>query len=246
MERKVSLVLGSGGARGFAHIGVIRELLKRGYKVKAISGSSMGAAVGGIFASGKLKDFEEWSRKLNKRDAFRLMDFTISSQGIIKGDRILSMLKEMIGEQNIEDLDIPFTAVATDIHKHEEVWLEKGDLFDVIRASSAIPTLITPSKIGDRILVNGGVLNPLPIEPVLRHKKNIIVAVNINAKVSEVKSSINGFHGEEKEDHRGGEDYRQKIIANVRSWLNMKSKPTKKSDETLGYLGLLNASYDLM
>ena len=120
MAKTVSLVLGCGGARGFAHIGAIEELLKRGYKINAISGSSMGAAVGGIYAAGKLPEFKEWAEKLTKMETFRLVDFTFTSQGFIRGEKIFTVLKDIIGEKRIEDFDIPFTAVATDINKQEE------------------------------------------------------------------------------------------------------------------------------
>lgn len=246
MGKSVSLVLGSGGARGFAHVGAIQELEARGYEIKALSGSSMGAAVGGIYSAGKLNELAEWAKNLNRSDTFRLMDFTISSQGIIKGTKILSVLREIVGDRKVEEFDIDYTAVATDLHTHEEVWLQSGGLFDVIRASSAIPTLVTPAKIGDRMLVDGGVLNPLPVEPVLQSKNDLLVVVNINGW-----KKHNGAKHEqtaEKEDELASEAYRQGIIGNVRSWLNM--KPTrvnnKKREDTLGYLGLLNKSFDLM
>lgn len=245
MGKTVSLVLGSGGARGFAHVGAIQELVARGYEIKAVSGSSMGAAVGGIYAAGSLNDFAEWATNLNRSDTFRLMDFTFSSQGFIKGTKILSVLREIVGEKKVEDFDIDYTAVATDLNTHEEVWLQSGELFDVIRASSAIPTLVTPAKIGDRILVDGGVLNPLPVEPVLTTKSDLLVVVNINGWKKEEKP--NHEQKIEKEDKKGSEEYKQGVIGNVKSWLNMgNNRDSKKREDTLGYLGLLSKSFDLM
>lgn len=235
-------MLGSGGARGFAHVGAIEELTARGYKVKAISGSSMGAAVGGIYAANKLPEFAEWAKKLNRGDSFRLMDFTLSNQGFIKGHKIMGVLRDIVGERRIEDFDIAYTAVATDIHSHEEVWLEKGELFDVIRASSAIPTLITPAMINGRMLVDGGVLNPLPIEPILRHDNELMVVVNINGKPQFVEDKI-----PEPKEEITTETYRQIAINNVRKWFKIKPSPRNiKQDDALGYLGILNKSIDLM
>lgn len=244
-KKTVSLVLGSGGARGFSHVGAIQELTDRGYKIKAISGSSMGAAVGGIYAAQKLPEFAEWAGKLNKGDAFRLMDFTISNQGFIKGNKILAVLREIVGERRIEDFEIPYTAVATDLQSHEEVWLERGELLEVIRASSAIPTLITPALINGRLLVDGGVLSPLPIEPVLKHDNELVVAVNINGKPLFNKDK--NAPEKESEEQVNSDTYTQRVVGNVRKWFNLRAtKNSKKQDEALGYLGLLNKSIDLM
>jgi NTE family protein len=240
MAKTVSLVLGCGGARGFAHIGAIEELLKRGYKINAISGSSMGAAVGGIYAAGKLTEFKEWAEKLTKMETFRLVDFTLTSQGFIRGEKIFTVLKEIIGERRIEDFDIPFTAVATDINKQEEVWLNKGELFSVIRASCAIPTLLTPKKLGNRLLIDGGVLNPLPVEPVLRTKSDLLVVVNINASIPSQAKVIR-----QEPITTESDAYMDKMVLTMKKWMNI--KPTvEDNDETLGYFGLLNKSYDLM
>ncbi len=249
MKKTVSLVLGSGGARGFSHIGAIQELTSRGYNIKAVSGSSMGAAVGGIYAAQKLTEFVEWASKLNRRDTFRLMDFTISNQGFIKGTKIISVLREIIGEQRVEDFKIPYTAVATDIHTHEEIWLRKGELLEVIRASSAIPTLITPATIDGRILVDGGVLNPLPIEPVLEYNNELLVVVNINGKPDplERKKLQTQENKQEANEQENSTQYVQSLINNVKAWFNIKSaKNSKRQDEALGYIGLLNKSIDLM
>lgn len=240
MSKTVSLVLGCGGARGFAHIGAIEELLKRGYKINAVSGSSMGAAVGGIYAAGKLPEFKDWSKKLTKMETFRLVDFTFTSQGFIRGEKIFTVLKDIIGVKKIEDFDIPFTAVATDINSQEEVWLEKGDLFNVIRASCAIPTLLTPYKMGKRLLIDGGVLNPLPVEPVLRTKSDLLAVVNINASLPEKRKKVNTTVARAQNDA-----YMDKMVETMKRWLNMKPS-VENNDETLGYFGLLNKSYDLM
>ncbi len=183
-SRSISLVLGSGGARGYAHIGVIEELLKHDYEIKSISGSSMGALIGALYACGKLEVFKEWILGLDLLDVAKLIDFSFTGTGIIQGDKVFHIIEEMIGDVMIEDLPIPFTAVATDLIKQKEVWIQKGKLVDAIRASIAIPTVFTPKKIGERYLIDGGVLNPLPIAPTVSDDTDMTIAVNLSAKVT--------------------------------------------------------------
>jgi len=180
-NKRVSLVLGSGGARGYTHIGVIEELEKNGYIIESISGSSMGALIGGLYACGKLQEYKEWVLGLDMLDIAKLLDFSFLSGGMMQGDKVFRKIQEMVGEVNIEDLPIKYTAVATDLVKQKEVWLQKGDLLDAIRASIAIPTIFTPKKIENRVLVDGGVLNPLPIAPTISDDTDITIAVNLNA-----------------------------------------------------------------
>ena len=182
MQKKtVSLVLGSGGARGLAHIGVIRWLVENNYEIKSISGSSMGALIGGIYATGQLDVYTNWVTKLEKLDVIRLLDFSFGEGGLIKGERIIKVLRELIGQHLIEDLPLSFTAVASDLENQKEVWLNKGPLFDAIRASIAIPTVFTPVEYAGKTLVDGGLLNPIPIAPTLKDKTDITIAVNLSA-----------------------------------------------------------------
>jgi NTE family protein len=181
MGKKVALVLGGGGARGLAHIGVIRELIRHGFEIASVAGTSMGAVVGGMYAAGKLDEYETWMRSLSKFDVFSLMDFTFSTEGIIKAERVLNEIKKFIPDRLIEELPVSFAAVASDILKGEEVVLTKGSLFEAIRASIAIPMLITPVKKNDTIIVDGGILNPVPVNRVFRHDDDILVAVDVSA-----------------------------------------------------------------
>ena len=183
MKQKIALVLGSGGARGSAHIGVIRELIDQGYEITSISGSSMGALVGGVYASGKLDEYEEWLCNLDRMDVFSLVDFTLSTNGIIKADKVLKEIKKFIPDQKIEDLPIPFTAVATDIRNKKEKVFSKGNLWEAIRASISIPLVLTPTKINNLHFVDGGVLNPVPVNQVKRVAGDLLVAVNVNAQI---------------------------------------------------------------
>ncbi|MDR9437671.1 MAG: patatin-like phospholipase family protein [Thiohalophilus sp.] len=182
-ERELSLVLGSGGARGLAQIGVIRWLEKNSdYHIRAIAGSSMGGLIGGIYAAGKLDLYEEWVTQLSKYDVLRLLDFAFSRSGLFSGERVMGKLEDMLGDVNIEELPITFTAVATDIERGREIWLNRGSLFEAIRASIAIPTIFTPVKRDGRLLVDGGLLNPVPVAPTLRDSTAKTVAVSLSGR----------------------------------------------------------------
>jgi NTE family protein len=191
----ISLVLGSGGARGYAHIGVIEELLAQGFDIQSIAGSSMGALVGGVYAAGKLDAYRDWVTPLAKFDVFKLLDLTISGGGFIKGDRIISAMREHVGDVNIEDLPISYTAVAVDLDAHREVWFSKGSLFDAIRASIAIPTVFRPHRYQGRLLVDGGLLNPLPVSPTLRDMTDATIAVDVNGPEEPLDAPISGAVG---------------------------------------------------
>ncbi len=180
-QKTVSLVLGSGGARGYAHIGVIEALLEKGYKIESISGASMGALVGAAFACDALTPFKNSVQALEASDAFGFLDLTLGQAGFLKGERLLQRISEVLPERKIEDLPIRYTAVATDILRQREVWFQKGSLRDAVRASIAIPTVFTPFKYGDTYLLDGGILNPIPISPTLADATDLTVAVNLSA-----------------------------------------------------------------
>ena len=180
MKKRIALVLGSGGARGYAHIGVIEELESRGYEIACIAGCSMGAVVGGIYAAGKLDQYRDWIQSLDYLDVLRLVDVSFRL-GAIRGERVFGQIRNIVGEINIEDLRIPYTAVATDLTHQQEIWFQEGCLHQAMRASAAIPSLFTPVMQGNRMLVDGGLLNPLPIVPVVSSHCDLIVAVNLNS-----------------------------------------------------------------
>jgi len=181
MTKRVALVLSSGGARGVAHIGVIEGLLENGYEISSIAGSSMGAVVGAVYAAGKLNDFKEWVINLDRLDVIRLMDFTFSNQGFVRGERVFNEMSSFMGELNIEDLPIPFAAVATDITNRREVVFKKGNLYQALRASAAIPSVMKPVSLEGKQLVDGGVLNPIPIQHVVRQEGDLLVVSDVNA-----------------------------------------------------------------
>lgn len=179
--KRVALVLGSGGARGYAHIGVIDELEARGYQVVAIAGCSMGALVGGVYAAGQLQGYRDWVCRLDYFDVLRLVDVTWSPMGAMRANKVMGKLERLIGDTRIEDLAIPVTTVATDLTRQREVWFQSGSLLEAIRASIAVPGVITPVHRGEQVLVDGGLLNPLPIIPTVAADADFVLAVNVTA-----------------------------------------------------------------
>lgn len=181
-NKSVSLVLGSGGARGLAHIGVIRVLEEKGYRVRSVAGCSAGALVGGIYAAGRLAEYEDWVRNLTRLDMLNLLDISWVGGGLVKGDKVIKTMRKLVGERLIEDLPISFTAVATELRTGREIWLSEGPLFDAIRSSCSLPIFFTPVKRGEKRLVDGGVVNPVPIAPVFHDQTDITIAVNLGGR----------------------------------------------------------------
>ncbi|MEZ9597687.1 patatin-like phospholipase family protein [Vibrio sp. 10N.286.46.A8] len=190
MEKTISLVLGSGGARGLVHVGIIRWLIEHGYQIKSISGCSIGALIGGVYAAGKLDEFEEWVTSIDQSDMAMMLDFSWQSSGIFKGDKIIDTLRGLIGEISIEDLPIPYTAVAANVADEKEVWLQSGSLFDAIRASISLPLFFTPHVINGEALIDGGVLNPVPIAPTFGDKTDFTLAVNLGGEPEIVQQEV--------------------------------------------------------
>jgi NTE family protein len=174
------MALGSGGARGYAHIGVIEALRARGYDIVGVSGSSMGAVVGGLQAAGRLDEFAEWAKSLTQRTILRLLDPSISAAGVMRAEKILDAVRDIIGPVAIEDLPIPYTAVATDLLAGKSVWFQRGPVDEAIRASIAIPGVIAPHAIGGRLLADGGILDPLPMAPLSAVNADLTIAVSLS------------------------------------------------------------------
>lgn len=176
---RVALVLGSGGARGYAHIGAIEEIESRGHEIVAVAGSSMGALVGGLYAAGAMEAYAEWARTLTSREVLRLLDPKWSAGGAIAAGRIFAEVESLVGERLIEELRLPFTAVATDLRARREVWFQRGPLVSAIRASIAIPGVITPVVMNGRLLADGGLMNPIPIEPTAAAAADLTIAISL-------------------------------------------------------------------
>lgn len=179
-NKDVALVLSSGGPRGWAYIGAIEELESRGYNITSIAGTSIGSLIGGIYAAGKLAEVKEWLFSLDAWKVFSLMDISISMNHLVKGDKVMEALKEIVPDIDIEHLNIPYRAVAADLYTGEEVVFDRGPLFDAVRASISIPSLFRPVKYGFRTLVDGGIVNTMPIDKVVRNDQDILVAFDVN------------------------------------------------------------------
>ncbi|MGC1547839.1 MAG: patatin-like phospholipase family protein [Rhodanobacter sp.] len=235
----VALALGAGGAKGLAHIGAIEELEAHGFEIVAIAGSSIGALIGGIYATGKLDVYRDWVTTLAKFDVLKLVDWTFSGGGLIKGEKIIGTLRELVGDAHIEELPLAFTAVATDIDREREVWLSRGSLFDAIRASIAIPTVFRPHRINGRRLIDGGLLNPVPVTPLIREHADFLIAVSMDGPAEFVAAEV-------ANDESGGTRQR---LGNLLGRLlphGADKPPAESKPHESGALELLGQSMDLM
>ena len=185
--KSVSLVLGSGGARGLAHVGIIRYLEEQNCDIQSIAGCSIGAVIGGIYATGQLDEYVRWATAIDRFDIVSLMDFTWEGPGLMKGEKVINTLRGLVGDVNFEDLPIRLTVTAADILSGREVWIQKGNLFDGIRASMSLPLILTPVRYNDALLIDGGVLNPVPIAPTFSDNTELTIAVDLSGKSRQQK-----------------------------------------------------------
>ena len=247
---KVALVLASGGSRGLAHIGAVEVLEERGFEITSVSGASMGALVGGVYAAGGLDAFKEWMKTVDRMKVFNLMDFTIGNGGFVKGERVIDELKAIIPDRKIEELPIRFTAVATDILHRREVVFDSGSLYDAIRSSISLPSVFTPNRIGDMLLIDGGVVNPVPVNRVSRTPGDILVAVDLNGPFEEKEED------EEPERRKGRMRQRLEQIVDtvmdkvrkeeVDRELKTGKDEEKDDDSDMGIVSILNQSSSMM
>jgi NTE family protein len=236
MKKNVALVLSSGGARGCAHIGAIKELNRNGYKITSVAGTSMGALVGGIYATGQILQFEDWISSLDIKEVLRLTDFSISKRGLVKGKKVIDKIKQIVPEWNIEDLSIPFCAVATDIIEGTEAVFTEGNLYEAIRASISIPTVFQPVKIGNRYFVDGGLTNPIPVNRVKRYKDDLLVVVNVSSPIPYEKKSLKIEKFPDKKYSEQIKRIKDKLDNLI---------PTKKAED-IGIFNLTNKSISTM
>ena len=237
--KTVSLVLGSGGARGLAHIGIIHWLEENGYEIKSISGCSMGALVGGIYASGKLPEFEHWVKAVTKIDIITLLDISWSTTGFFKGDKVINTLVDLVGNQLIEDLPIPYTAVAADLTNEKEVWINSGELFSAIRASISLPMLFTPYDYKGVNLIDGGTLNPVPIAPTFGDGTDVTIAVNLCGPPKNIPVT----NGEPAVLSNDSENFHEKITHFIKG---MQQKIIIKDSIDLDGYDIVNQAFDAM
>jgi NTE family protein len=229
-KKNIALVLSSGGAKGIAHIGAIEELVRQGYNITSVSGSSMGAVIGGLVAMNKLEQYSVWVKSLDKFDIWGLMDFSFTSTGLLKGERVFDKMKEFIPDINIEDMDIPFAAVASDVLNEKEIVFNKGSYYKAARASIAIPAMFTPVRYKGIFLVDGGILNPVPIDHVQRSGDDLLVVVNLYGDKQPKSESVD----EKKEEkHKNGYS---RLMKTFNSLVDSGDK------QSLGYISLLTTS----
>ncbi len=236
-SKSISLVLGSGGARGLAHIGIINELSKAGYHIESISGCSIGALIGGVYAAGKLPEFETWVRAIDRSDILSLLDLTWRPDGLVKGDKIIETLIELVGDRKIEDLPIRFTAVAANIDEEKEVWISSGSLFDAIRASISLPLFFSPVAYQGAFLVDGGILNPVPIAPTFHDRTEQTIAVNFGAPVEQ-----DLFSSTQDQNEPADSGFREK----VHSFIERLYKGDQEEARSVSMYDVANQAFDSM
>jgi NTE family protein len=240
-KKTVSLVLSSGGARGLAHLGVIEELQRRGYVLGEIAGCSAGALIGGMYAAGKLPEFKDWICNLDRVDVFSLMDFTFSSSGFIKGEKVYQALKKVIPDRNIEELNLPFSCNAVDMNSGKEHVFTRGSLYKAIRASGSIPSVFLPAKIDKQHFIDGGVLNPVPISLLSNPQDTLVVVVDANALTDHyLPAQIKVAKKQALSLPSWVKDYRQKMG----SYFPEEKK--KETQTTYSALELVTRSFDLL
>ena len=232
MKKKAALVLSGGAARGIAHIGVIEELTKQGFEISSIAGNSMGAFIGAVFVMGKLEDFKERILALDKKDVFKFIDFSFGKQGFIKGEKIFKELQKFFPDSDIENLKIPYAAVAADIKNMKEVVFTEGSLYKAVRASISIPSIFKPVKTGNAVFVDGGVVNPIPLNRIIRTKNDILIASYVNADIPYSKSLKPDKH------------YKQKSKDFNKKFKELLSK--RENKEKINFFSLLSKSTNLL
>lgn len=244
-KQAVSLVLASGGARGVAHIGVIEELERLNFEIKSIAGTSMGSIIGGIYAAGHLQEYKEWLLKLDKLDVWRLMDFTISSHGFIKGMRIFEEIEPFLGDILIEDLPINFSAVAVDLNTQKEIVFRSGKLKDALRASVSIPNILEPYKLDGMLLVDGGIINPIPLNRVKRTENDLLIAVDLN-DLDDSQKPLKRAKKTKKKQKNELKSLLKKIEFR-QQWERLFPKDKdEKEEQKMGYFDIMDSSFDIM
>lgn len=245
-QKSVALALGSGGARGYVHIGAIQAIEERGYEIVNISGCSMGAIVGGCYAAGKLPEFQQWVSSLGYLDVLKLVDFSFMSSGAIKLERVYAELEKLIGDIQIEDMDIGFTSVATELTEKKEVWFQKGSLLEAIRASASIPTIFEPVSRDGKVYVDGAVLNPLPIIPCVSSGADAIIAIDLGADVP--IPELEDLQEEAEQQDQQKKDWFETVIDTASGFLLKRNAEEAKAEtnKNLGKLEMLSQTLEII
>ncbi len=248
---RIGLALGSGSARGWSHIGVIRALAKAGIEPDFVCGSSIGALVGAAYVTGKLEALEDWVHRITWRGIMNLLDFKLSSGGIIEGERLIEFLSELYGDTVIENLPVPFIAVATDLNTGREIWLKEGSLTEAVRSSIALPGLFSPTKLGERWLVDGGISNPVPVSPCKALGAEIVIAVNLNGDLLRKHSSASTASCVKPESQKKQPEFLEGLMSNIPSLIKggadiVADRLLGTGSNNPGYFDVIFGSIDIM
>ena len=232
--KDIALVISCGGSRGLAAIGAIEELEASGFNITSIAGSSIGSAIGGIYASGCLQEYKKWICSLDRIDVYKLMDFTISRQGFLKGVKVFREMSLFFKDSNIEDLPISYAAVSVDLLTHKQVIFKEGSLYRAIRSSCSIPSVFKPNIIEGKVLVDGGVVNPLPFSVVEKKSGDLLVGIDLNAPDFTIKKQTSYFDSE----------FMKTINSYLHLWHDVSEK--KLSTEIGGPIDIATKSFQIM
>lgn len=265
-DMQVGIALGSGAARGWAHIGVLRALHEMGVKPNVVTGTSIGSLVGGAYCAGRLDELEKWVRDMDRWEVFNLLDFGFSNGGIVSGERVFNFAREQFGAISIEDLPIRFAAVATDLYTGREIWLKKGDVYDVARASCAMPGLLSPKPMDNRWLVDGALVNPVPVSLCRALEAEFVIAVHLNSQLNTSPPKLppqdmnpQGLNEqvEQEESKRSAPQSVEKasphdtnpfksFLAQGQTYFDNVKQKFKKDHQTPGVMGVMAGAIDIM
>ncbi len=245
MSKNISLVLSGGGARGIAHIGVINVLQENGFQINAVAGTSMGAMVGGVFCSGTLPEFQKWLADADLKEAIKILDYSFSAPGFIKGEKLMKKMQDFLPFKKIEDLQLPYTAIATDILNCKEVVFNKGNISEAIRASISIPSVFTPVIKNNQVLVDGGVMNNIPINRVAKKEKDLVIAVCVNADVPMKKEYQDIMAFKENSEKNEYLEKLKKMRTYIKKYINSKKDATKNENK-IGQYELIDRSIHML
>ncbi len=252
-KKKVGLALGGGSARGWAHVGVIRALDEAGIKAGFVAGTSMGAFIGAFYASGRMKSLEEFTSSLTKRQVITMLDLVFPRSGLLDGDKVSRFFEEQIGPIIMEDLEIPFRTVSTDLDSGEEVVIERGDVLEAVRASLSIPGIFTPVKYNGRLLVDGGLTNPVPVDVARDMGADFVIAVDVNSslfhstmkdKVVKGPPAISG--GNNLKSHGAVKIFEDKIRGFFQGKKSTLFKDWKREEQLPGILDVITTSMNII
>lgn len=247
-QPRLGIALGGGAARGWAHIGVLKALGEMGLRPEVVAGTSVGAVVGAAYASGHLEDFERWVRKLTRRRVLGLLDVAlVGGGGLIEGKRLANLFRERFGDLDFDQLDRPFAAVATELDTGREVWLREGSVVEALRASVALPGLFTPAKLDGRWLLDGGLVNPVPVTLCHALGADVVIAVNLDGDGAGGRDRLPARDTEDPGEADEGEDgLLDRLTGSLREGAASVLAPFRQAEADPGLFDILARSIYIM